>query len=246
MTYADNGKPVAHATLELPTMADGSQSRDRWRRAIPRKVSGDRVSLTALPPDGEPYLGLSNRFDWPKGAVEQSVDFSLPRGVMVGGKVIEEGSGKPVVGAVVRFTPYQNPNSNPVSMSVPSVTRSDGSFRVTAPPGPGYVVVQGPSDDYVLREMGVNGGAYYAQPGRRRFYAHAYTFLDLKADRASQELNVVLRRGMTVKMRVVGPDDRPVQDATVSSRVIVMAAGPDGGWKIWNSGSRGRRTRRSL
>jgi len=239
VTYADNGKPVAHARLDVSASAKGSNGSrntefetDGEGRFRVNPSPGDRFFLTSQSPDGQPYLRVQKRIDWPKGAVEQSVDLSLPRGVVIGGKVTEEGSGKPVAGAVVRLTPYEFADTNPSSMSVPSASGPDGSYRLAAPSGPGYLVTQGPSDDYVLRELGAKGGVYVAQPGTRRFYAHAYTLLDLKPESTAHEVNVVIRRGMTVKLRVVGPDDMPVQDAKVISRVILRTP-PAGGWKIW-------------
>jgi len=246
VTYADSGKPVPHAPISVSASAEGSNGSrstnfeaDGEGQFRVNPSPGDRFSLTTQSPDGQPYLSVSKSIDWPKGAVEQSVELSLPRGVVIGGKVTEEGSGKPVAGAVVRFTPCEYANTNPRSSSVPSATGSDGSFRLAAPPGPGYVVTQGPSDDYVLRDMSANGGVYVAKPssGRdarsRPFYAHAYTFRDLKPESTGQAVNVVIRPSMTVKVRVVGPDDRPVQDATVISRFI-METPPTGGWRIWN------------
>jgi len=246
VTYADNGKPVPHALLEVSATAKGSTGlasthfeADGEGRFRVNPSPGDRFSLTTQSPDGQPYLTVTKRIDWPKGAVEQSVDLSLPRGVVIGGKVTEEGSGKPVAGAAVRFTPYEFANTNPLSWSGPSATGSDGSFRLAAPPGPGYVVTQGPSEDYLLREMSAKGGVYVAQPGSEPFYAHAYTFLDLKPESAGQEVNVVIRRGMTFKVGVVGPDHRPVQDATVFSPVIMMRP-PLGGWRTFGFRIRGR------
>ncbi len=157
---------------------------------------------------------------------------------MIGGKVTEEGSGRPVVGAVVRFTPYASgPDS--AGMSTPTASKSDGSFRLAAPPGPGYLVIQGPSDDFVLREMGAEGEVYFARPGSRRFYAHAYRFLDLKPESTERDVNLVLRRGITVKGQVVGPDGRPVEDASIFSRIIPERS-PSGGWSIWNARGHGR------
>jgi len=240
VTYADNGKPVPHAPLEVSTgLAFTHFEADGEGRFRVNPSPGDRFSLTTQSPDGQPYLMVTKRIDWPKGAVEQSVDLSLPRGVVIVGKVTEEGSRKPVAGAVVRFTPYQAGNTNPLAWSGPSTTGSDGSFRLAAPPGPGYVVTQGPSEDYVLREMSANGGFYVARPGSMPFYAHAYTFLDLKPESAGQEVNVVIRRGMTFKVGVVGPDHRPVQDATVFSPVIMMRP-PLGGWRTFGFRIRGR------
>ena len=56
---------------------------------IPRK--GSRISL--------PTVSVV----WPKGALEQTINISLPRGVLIHGRVTEEGSGNPVPGALVDF-----------------------------------------------------------------------------------------------------------------------------------------------
>ena len=91
--------------------------------------------------------------------------------------------------------PYPTPGGPPPSLSVPAVTGPDGTYRVAAPPGPGYLVVQGPDDDYVLREFGGDGAMYVARPGRRRLYAHAYRAVDLKPGGPDQEVDLTLRRG---------------------------------------------------
>ncbi len=245
MTYADTGKPVPHAPIgvssspgplggfrEISFRADG-QGRFRVN-----PYPGDRFSLSTQSPDGQPYLIAHKQLDWPKGAVEQSVDLTLSRGVVIEGSVTEEGSGKPVAGAVVRFTAPRDRDPT-YNMSAPAATRSDGSFQLAAVPLPGYLVVQGPSEDYVLREMGIRGGAFGAEgPGSRRFYAHAFTFFDLKSASGGLKVNLALRRGATVQGRIIGPDDRPVRDASIFSRVIVTV--PSGGWKIWNDRYHGR------
>ena len=59
------------------------------------------------------------------------------------------------------------------------------------------------------------------RPGGSRLYSHAYAALDLKPGMASQEINLVLRRGATVVGRVVGPDGQPVRDAWIFSRLIL-------------------------
>ena len=58
--------------------------------------SGAEGSVTAYPPDGQPYLANSKSIEWPKGAITHSADLALPRGVMMRGKVAEHGSGRPV------------------------------------------------------------------------------------------------------------------------------------------------------
>ena len=109
VTYADTGKGVPHAPLEV--MA--SQGRvgilsefetDAEGRFRVNPPPADRsYSVTAFPRQGQPYLIATKRLEWPKGALEQSLDLALPRGVLIHGKVTEEGSGKPVPGATVDF-----------------------------------------------------------------------------------------------------------------------------------------------
>ncbi len=170
--------------------------------------------------------------EWPKGAVEQSFDVALPRGRIVHGKITEEGTGRSIAGAIVRVTPYLPRGGVPPTVGTPAATGRDGTYRVAAPPGPGYLVVQGPDDDYVLHELGADGGMYVAQPGRRRFYAHAYHAIDLKPGGPDQELNLTLRRGSAIRGQAVGPDGQPVRDAWVCSRLMLRAQA-DGGWKLW-------------
>ena len=73
------------------------------------------------------------------------------------------------------------------------------------------------------------------RPGGDRWYAHAFIPCDLKPGTDSQEVNVVLRRGATVKARVVGPDGQPVRAARVLQPAPPRAAAPGRG-----GSSRGR------
>jgi hypothetical protein len=59
------------------------------------------------------------------------------------------------------------------------------------------------------------------QPAGDRIYTHAHTPLDLKQDYDIQNVRVVLRRGATVKGRVVGPDGRPVAEAGIITPLII-------------------------
>ena len=201
---------------------------------------GDTFVLTAQSADGCAYLTVTKLLDWPKGAVEQSVELTLDRGVAIEGRVTEEGSAKPVAGAVARFTPYESDHSRDDRRSgTASVTKPDGTFQLAAVPSRGYLVVQGPSDDYVLRELGASGGLSYAEPGSQRHYADAYTFLDLKAASGSRKVDLAVRRGVTIKGRVVGLDDQPVKDGLIFSRINVMTPA-FGGWRLWDPSAPGR------
>jgi RNA polymerase sigma factor (sigma-70 family) len=235
VTYADTGRPVPNAPLRVGNRVQLAQADAEGRFACTTAPSYDGLDfVTAQAPGGQPYLNVTKRLEWPKGAIQQSVDLTLPRGIAVRGKVTEEGTGKPIAGAIVRFTPKlpERDSSLDRGSPPPSATGADGAFQLSAPARPGYVVVQGPSDDYVLREFGAEGGVYFAQPGSRRFYAHAYQFLDLKPGPTSKGLSLSLRPGATIAGRVLGPDGQPVREAWIFSRVILHEV-PSGGWKIW-------------
>ena len=189
-------------------------------RANPR--SSDRYMVQVLAPQGQPYLNVrTQEFEWIKGTIEHQVDLVLPRGVMIRGKVTEEGSGKPIAGTMLGYLcgPTQAAPTDPWfgrAWSGP-----DGTFQLAVSPKSTYLIVLGPSEDYVLQEAGERM-IQQGQPGGRRMYAHAFIAYDLKTGGDTRDVPVVLRRGLTVKGRVIGPDGQPVPDARMVSRFILM------------------------
>jgi hypothetical protein len=223
VTYADTGQPVPHAPLRFQAGRTGGAQFDEsetdadGRARINSWPTSSGYDFAAYPPEGQPYLVARARLDWPKGALEQTKNISLERGVLVYGKVTEEGSGKPVPGALVDFTLQRLGDQDSI---MPVHTDSGGSFRLGAQPLPGHLFVLGPDDSYVFQAIG-SRVVFDGQPGGDRRYSHAYAALDLKPGTGSQEVNLVLRRGATVEGRVVGPDGQPVRDAWIFSRLIL-------------------------
>src|SRR5262249_45550188 len=123
---------------------------------------GAGIVLKVHPPrgEGEAYL-MRGDIVVPKDSVASRVDFNLPKGVLVRGRITEAGSGRPVAGAAVhheaheRNNPYfikGNPSLfNPDESKV--VTAADGTFRLGIMPGPGYLLVKGPTGDYLHDEI---------------------------------------------------------------------------------------------
>jgi hypothetical protein len=242
VTFADTGEGVAHAPLGIRcsqgrVLVLSAFETDALGRFRVSPEPADRyVSVTAFPPQGQPYLIAVKQLEWPKGAIEQTLDIALPRGVLIRGKVTETASGKPVQGATVEFT-RRAAQQNRQGGAVPVNTASDGSFQLGAEPGPGYLFIKGPSDDFVLEEIG-NRMLDQGQQGGWRIYAHAHMGLDLKPGIDTKEIHVALRRGLSLTGQVVGPDGQPVRDAWFISRIVLDPR--LGAQRTWNSFIRGK------
>jgi RNA polymerase sigma factor (sigma-70 family) len=227
ITYADTGKPIPHASLEVVAFRGGGGYTSPFEadaegnyRANP--FSADEYAVNVFGPDGQPYLNTTTgTISWPKGALEHRVDLTLARGAILRGQVTEAGTGRPVAGAMLGFVGRRNPNSESGPWNGFAATGPDGSYRFPVRPEPGTLIVLGPTEDYVLQEMS-REQITEGRPGGMRWYAHASIPCDLKPGTDSREVNVTLRRGATVKARVLDPDGRPVRSARVLSRAILL------------------------
>ncbi len=237
VTYRDTGKPVPNAPIDITAFRGGAGYPGRFEtdaegryRANP--LSTDRYQVSVYPRAGEPYLNVSSTtFAWTKGSLERQVDLVLSRGTVIRGKVTEEGTGKPVAGALLAHVGRASGDEPSGAWNRRTETGPDGSYQLVVLPRSGTLIVLGPSEDFVLRETS-EGMIREGQPGGRRWYAHAFIDCDLKSGSDSREVNVVLRRGMTVKARVVGPDGQPVREAQVFSRTITLPQPIP--WRSWS------------
>jgi hypothetical protein len=236
VTYGDTGKPVPHAMLAVQPMIRSNKDpysyfeTDAEGRFAMNPRSSDRYYISAWPPAGQPYLIKSRPLEWPKGALEQSLDLALPRGVAIHGKATEEGSGEPIEGATLSFVARAPQQDRSVSIAHAS-TAADGSFQFGALPDSGTLFVMGPSDDYVLQAFDQRTRPD-GRPVGTLSYSHANMLLDLKSG-VDKEVHVTLRRSMTVKGQVLGPDGQPIRDAWILSQIIMM---PRGGSRSWHGG----------
>jgi RNA polymerase sigma factor (sigma-70 family) len=233
VTYADTGRPAAN--VELMAWGWGSRVRTdregRYRLSSARgpHYSGEeKAILMAFPPEGEPYCNMQKEFQWPKGAVKHTLDLELPRGVLVRGKVTDESTGKPVEGAQVRyFAQLDNPNvkaeeNGPYNFANGrdmTATDADGIFRIAARPGAGYLLVEGPDAEYVLRENGGQRRLFEGKRGGQPWRSHGFVALDFKPGAEPVDATVSLRKGVTISGEVTGPEGRDVGDLQVFCRL---------------------------
>jgi hypothetical protein len=218
------GKLGIYALFELDTRAD-----DKGRFRL-NPTPGNAFVVTAVAPDGPPYLPLRTPLKWPKAAVKQQLELKLPRGVLIRGKVVEAASGKAVARASVQFHPraVDNPHSRSdivTGWDTAVVSGEDGTFTIGVLPGPGHLLIHGPTPDYVLSEIGQRK-VYEGKDGGMRYRAAAIVPLDLKGGADPRDMTIKLTRGVTVKGRLVGPDGKPVAEALMISRLNVSPARP--------------------
>jgi hypothetical protein len=213
--YQDTGKPVPHARLmianpiiETRADADGHFKVPLYLPKIgdPAFVARPRdVHISAWPPPGQPYLGDAKGVDFPKGVVRREVLLVFARAALIRGKITEAGSGKPVAGARVAY-------SAGYDHSVAS--GANGSYQIAAPPGGGRLTVTHPSGEFISQVVGSAGGSL-DKPIGDPSYHHAIVDVEVKKDEQEKEVNVILRRGVTIKGRLLGPDDKPVPSAVM-------------------------------
>ena len=237
VTLADSGRPVPHARVEIVSTGEGQRgsrsasfTTDADGRFRANPWPGNLFFVTASPPLGQLCLANRKRIDWPKGAIEQSIDLVLPKGVVIRGKVTEEGSGRPVAGASVHFKPHTRADGGAYQSDGQSETGADGSFELAAPPVAGHLAVLAPTEDFVLREIG-NREFFSGQPGGMRLYSHSFVACEPQPGGLALEVRVTLRRGITVVGRFVGPDGNAVKDVWIIGPEILGQGAP--AWRRW-------------
>jgi RNA polymerase sigma factor (sigma-70 family) len=228
---ADTGKPLPNARLTVYSTVSESISSigfsaraDEKGRFRVNPLPGSQFSLTAYPPEGTPYLVAEKSLKWPPGTVKQQLNIAVPRGVLIRGKVTESASGKPVARAKVEYLPKDEPDEAVTGWQATVISASDGSFQMALPKGSGHLAFLGPTADYVQIEVQSNK-LYGDKPGGQRYYAHAWAPITVNAE-AAKELQVNLRRGVTVKGKLVDSEGKSVADALIISRVTSRVYSP--------------------
>jgi RNA polymerase sigma factor (sigma-70 family) len=236
VTYADTGKPVPGARLVVSSQVDripGSpfnRPRTMEARADARgrfRLSpylGNYFDVAAYPVAGQPYLRVSKSLKWPRAdVVKQEVKLALERGILLKGKVTEKPSGKPVAGAAVSFQQRWGKDNRFYRHDLrfeDVLTGPDGRFQLVVWRGPGHLLVNGPTPDYLKTE--ISTGALYGSPIMgRRHYLDGLAPLNLKPQPGPHRQDVTLRRGVTLTGKVVGRDGKPVRGGHLLCRTYL-------------------------
>jgi RNA polymerase sigma factor (sigma-70 family) len=179
---------------------------------------GNRVQVRVLAPEGSPYLSMARLLIWPRGTVRQEIVVALPQGRLVRGQITEAASGLPVAGAFVEVH-YPRPERSKLhdaltGWEVHARSGADGRYRIAVPLGLSRLVVTGPSSDYIPTAVG-SAELRLGKPGGDPTYFHATAALDLKPADPAKEVPLRLRRGVTIRGRLLGPDGKRVPRAVM-------------------------------
>ncbi len=241
VTYEDSGEPAAKARLTIwasqqqfgsMTSVAGQADELGKYRIFPNP--GIRFGINAYPADGTAYLArrtrLSQAIEWQAGDRVKHVDVKLPRGVLVRGTIIDAGSKDPVAGASIQYHPERDNNSNVADHILTgwqAIKLSDeqGKFEIAVLPGPGRLLIHGPSDRYVLHEISEQELSR-GKPGGRRNYAHAIQRIDPAPGADPIDLAIALEPGATVSGRLVDEQGQPIDEARIISRLFIMPHAP--------------------
>jgi protocatechuate 3,4-dioxygenase beta subunit len=220
VTAADTGKPLPHVKLLLrggkyaflqPDTTLGETDSEGHYRLTARpslvdKLPAKEFTISANPGNG-PYLRFVTTFPWPQAAVQHTLNIALPRGVLVRGKVTEEGTGKPVAGALVSD---HDPKWPPRSIK----TGPNGIFESVVPPGRAHFLVHHTNGNYIPVQVteGELGGR---KPSGGRYYPAALISFDAKAGTSAQEVEAKLRPGVTISGQLLRPDGKAVAEAVM-------------------------------
>ncbi len=172
VTLGTNGPPAVGARIEARTMSekhgigmylgDAEETTDRDGHYRIDAAPGASIVLKVFPPrEGADAYLMRGDLVVPGDSVASRVDFALPKGVLVRGRVTEAGTGRPVAGAVVHHQAQKRNNpffikGNPSVFNPDeqrAITAADGTFRLGIMPGPGYLLVKGPTAKYLHEEI---------------------------------------------------------------------------------------------
>ncbi len=226
--HADDGKPVTGTLVSVLSR----RARQPGLRATSARTNeqglariipsfGDTFTIYAIPPAGESYLNQRTEINLPKGALRQSVELKLKRGLRMHGTVTEEVSEKPVAGALVSYLQTRRNNKlydrDSAGMPCDVVTGADGKFEIVVPAGPGHLLVRAATPDFLhLTTTNPELGRSILPNGL--MYPDALAHIDLKPGQSADEVTMRLRRGVTVSTRVIGPDGEPIARAIAVGR----------------------------
>lgn len=231
VTYEDTGEPVAGSKIaiwagqqeygSMMTVNGVTDEKGRYR-VLPSP--GIRFGVTAYPPTGVPYMARkTERIAWENSDLERTVDIVLPRVVLVRGRILEEGTDRPVAGATITYRPDRKRGELPANVvtgwQAKQMSDEDGRFTFAVPRGRGTLMIKKVGGNYVLRQN-TDRQLALGRPGGRRVYAHAFHEITPGNDE-SLEIKIRVKPGSMISGRILDEQGKLVPSAFVISNLGV-------------------------
>jgi RNA polymerase sigma factor (sigma-70 family) len=229
---ADTSRPIPRALLFVYSTGAGAALRlnraethaDNEGRFQLSPYPGEDLQIVAYPTRGEPYMNLGKPLKWPGTTGREVIGLSLPRGVLVTGRVVDDSTDQPIAGAKVEYRSLTG-DDDPRARTQPdgsavqwgwlnTDTSQDGTFRLALLPGRGWLLAKGPGVEYVHGEVSAEQ-LVGRKAGGTPFFPDALLPIDLKPNAELKDVVLRLRRGVTLSGKVVGPTGEPVEAAFV-------------------------------
>ena len=240
VTFEDTGKPVADAKVsiwasqeEFGSMAsiEGRTDAEGRYRMLPKP--GIRFGVSAYPPSGVPYMARkTKRLTWENGDLSREVDIKLPRVVLVRGRVLEEGTGKPVEGATITYESggkqTEVPKNAVTGWQANQTSDANGHFMFAVPPGRGTLLVKKAGANYVLQQE-LSRKIHYNKSGGTRVYAHALHEFNASMEEGDLDVEIQVKPGRKIEGEIVDEDGKLIESAVIATSLRVWDY--DGSWR---------------
>jgi hypothetical protein len=216
--------PDAAAAAPLAELSGYADGEGRIHLRLP---PADHYSVFVYPPDGTPYCVGGSALAWSNSESIRQPTFSLQPGVEICGEVVEE-DGRRIAGACVYYmrpmpqaTPFRVDDRIPFRDTA-TFTGGDGRFRIVVPEGRCRLEVFGPSADYRPHSFDYEPCPYCSESHLVRVFEHAFAPLNAALGDRPEPMRLTLRRGTTIRGRVVGPDGAAIREAVAVCRSVAQ------------------------
>jgi len=193
-----------------------TQSDEKGRYRVRCGPWASRVHVYAFAPPGTPCPDWSaGPIEVPKGKAEIDLPVAMPVGILVRGKIVDEGTGRPVAGAgYVHILRREKPRT----ISGDDANRmywaneynyrysaDDGTFEQPVPAGEsGVILVKAPNSSYVS-QITSSGEIQFGKHLPWWSLVEGLAKVETKSDAKGLTLDIPLTRGATAQGTVVGP-----------------------------------------
>jgi RNA polymerase sigma factor (sigma-70 family) len=246
---ASSGKPVAGYVINVHAgygfgITSVSDKEGRYKLNGVPKVK--QYLLGAEPPDGSPWLRSGARLDDTEGVQPLTIDFTVARGIVLSGRVLDKTTGKGVKGSV-RFIPLPgNTFANKPGFDsfkyerLSNIVDADGRFKFNIIPGLGVLMFQASGGakanggqeinpyktaefdakdrEHVKITESEDGARFTAIDNSIEFLDinNAVKVLNLAPGAGAAQCNLSVERGQTRTVKIEGADGKPLRGTTVA------------------------------